>query len=195
MTSAVTSFFLAMVKNPSILRKAQAEIDSVCTVEHRLPTFKDKARLPYVEALVKEVLRWGVMTPLGLPHRFTRDELVNGYYIPKDTIAFANISAISFDQRIYPEPHKFSPERFLGPDAQDDPRNSVFGFGRRICPGAGLAEQIIFIIVSCTLATFDIRPLEGANYDVDRTDTVIGMNKPFKCDITLRSKESGTLML
>ena len=80
-----------MVKNPSVLKKAQAEIDSVCTVEHRLPTFKDKPRLPYVEALVTEIMRWGVMTPLGLPHRFTKDELVNGYYIPKDTIAFANI--------------------------------------------------------------------------------------------------------
>ncbi|KAJ8088008.1 hypothetical protein PM082_013559 [Marasmius tenuissimus] len=195
MTSTVTSFFLAMAKNPSTLRKAQFEIDSVCTVEHRLPMFKDKSRLPYVEALAKELMRWGAMTPLGLPHRFTRDETVNGYHIPKDTIAFANIGAISFDQRIYPEPHTFSPERFLGSDAQEDPRNSVFGFGRRICPGAGLAEQIIFIIVSCTLATFDIRALEGESYDVDRTDTVISMNKPFMCDITLRSKESSTLIV
>lgn len=46
--------------------KAQRTIDSV--VGTRPPTFKDRAQLPYVEALVKEVMRWRTAGPLGKPN-------------------------------------------------------------------------------------------------------------------------------
>ncbi|KAJ7741977.1 cytochrome P450, partial [Mycena maculata] len=131
MTSLMTSFFLAMVMNQSAQMKAQAEIDAVCNLHSRLPTFTDKSSLPYVEALVLEVLRWGAPIPLGIPHRFTTDEVYQGYTIPKGTHAFANIGAIVFDSSLYPEPELFRPERFLGPNPQLDPRKTVFGFGRR----------------------------------------------------------------
>jgi cytochrome P450 len=91
MTSGISSFFLAMAMNPLVQKKAQAEIDAVCDSQSRLPTFADKSSLPYVEALVWEVLRWGGITPLGLPHRFTENETYEGLEIPKDIHAFANI--------------------------------------------------------------------------------------------------------
>lgn len=47
--------------------------------------------LPYVEALVWEVLRFGAPVHLGLPHRFTENEVYEGLKIPKGTHAFANI--------------------------------------------------------------------------------------------------------
>lgn len=50
-------FFLAMTLYPSVLSRAQEEIDSVVG-EDRLPSFADRADLPYVNALIKEVLRW-----------------------------------------------------------------------------------------------------------------------------------------
>jgi hypothetical protein len=53
-----------MVLFPEVARKAQAEIDIVVGCE-RLPTFKDRPRLPYINALIKEVLRWNSVTPLG----------------------------------------------------------------------------------------------------------------------------------
>jgi cytochrome P450 len=62
--SAITNFFLAMVIYPDVQRKAQAEIDSV-TGRDRLPGFRDRPSLPYIDALVKEVLRWGAVGPLG----------------------------------------------------------------------------------------------------------------------------------
>jgi hypothetical protein len=36
----------------------------------RLPTYDDKPRLPYIEAMSKELLRWHMVTPLGRPHGF-----------------------------------------------------------------------------------------------------------------------------
>jgi cytochrome P450 len=53
-----------MVLFPEVQRKAQQEIDSVIGGD-RLPTAEDRPRLPYVEALVAEVLRWQPVLPLG----------------------------------------------------------------------------------------------------------------------------------
>ena len=57
---------LAMVLYPEVMRKAQAQIDAVVGRD-RIPTFEDQKNLPYVEAMVKEVLRWRPVGPLAVP--------------------------------------------------------------------------------------------------------------------------------
>ena len=58
--SAIHTFFLAMVCFPQVQKKAQAEIDRV--VIGRLPDFGDMDELPYLSAIVKEVLRFVFLT-------------------------------------------------------------------------------------------------------------------------------------
>jgi hypothetical protein len=48
-----------------VQRKAQEEIDAV-TGSSRLPNFGDREKLPYVSALMKELLRWHVAGPMGM---------------------------------------------------------------------------------------------------------------------------------
>ena len=48
-----------------VLKKAQAEIDAVIGTA-RLPSFDDRPKLPYIEAIVKEVFRWNPVGPLGM---------------------------------------------------------------------------------------------------------------------------------
>ena len=97
-----------MVRYPDVQRRARAEIHAVVGTE-RLPTFEDRARLPYVDALVKEVFRWNLVTPLGtsvsrhlfvgksskgipaVPHRLIEDDVYEGYLFPKGTIVIANV--------------------------------------------------------------------------------------------------------
>lgn len=62
--SAMYSFFLAMVLHPDVQRTAQAELDAVVGGE-RFPTFEDRTNLPYIDAMVKEVLRWNPVVPMG----------------------------------------------------------------------------------------------------------------------------------
>jgi cytochrome P450 len=62
--SSMTSLFLALVLFPQVQRRAQAELD-VVTGRDRLPTFEDRPRLPYIEALCKELMRWQMVTPIG----------------------------------------------------------------------------------------------------------------------------------
>lgn len=61
--SSLGFFAFAMVVNPDIQAKAQGMIDEVCP--GRLPTFDDMSDLPYIDALVKETLRWRPVLPLS----------------------------------------------------------------------------------------------------------------------------------
>ena len=58
------SFFLAMALHPDVMKKAQRELDAV-TGRDRLPTFEDRPRLPFVDAVCREVSRWQPVSPLG----------------------------------------------------------------------------------------------------------------------------------
>lgn len=62
--STIYAFFMAMQLYPNIQTKAQAEIDSVLGSD-RMPSIADRPRLPYVDAVVKELLRWNSVVPLG----------------------------------------------------------------------------------------------------------------------------------
>jgi cytochrome P450 len=88
--SALKSFFLVLTLYPDVQRKAQEEIDRVVGVD-RLPSYDDRGNLPYIDALVKEVLRWHPIAPMGLPHATDEDDVVNGYLIPKGAMLLANI--------------------------------------------------------------------------------------------------------
>lgn len=56
---------LAMLHNPKAMEKAQAELDEV--VGHdRMPAFEDKNNLPYIQAIIRETLRWRPVGPLGI---------------------------------------------------------------------------------------------------------------------------------
>lgn len=99
-----------MMCYPEVQRKAQAEIDRVVGTD-RLPSIKDRERLPYIRALCWEVLRWQPNAPLGkhhelfqtedrlynaegllgLPHCLTQDDVHAGYFLPKGTVILPNI--------------------------------------------------------------------------------------------------------
>src|SRR6266545_6358506 len=62
--------------------------------------------------------------------------------------------AIAHDEEVYPDPSTFDPSRHLGDKAQLDPFKFTFGFGRRVCPGAHLAEMTLFLNIATILAVF-----------------------------------------
>ena len=61
---ALLTFYLAMVLNPEVLKKAQEEVDRVVG-NGRLPSFADRPNLPYIDAVLKETLRWEVVLQTG----------------------------------------------------------------------------------------------------------------------------------
>ncbi|KAM5531521.1 hypothetical protein V8D89_014786, partial [Ganoderma adspersum] len=85
----LTTFFLAMTLHLDVRRRGQAELDAVVGPD-RLPAFFDRQSLPYVNAIVKECLRWHSVLPLGIPHRAIHEDEYDGWHIPAGTILLAN---------------------------------------------------------------------------------------------------------
>lgn len=206
--STLCSAFLALVTHPSVLRAAHAELDAVVG-SARLPTFADEAALPYIRALAKETLRWRPVAVLGgTPHASTESETYAGWTIPAGTTVLGNNWAINLNDEYYPNPHLFDPVRFLSASeraslglGEKQPHagskthpakagHSSFGWGRRICPGADLAANSLFIALAKLLWTFEILPVEGREYDIFAyTDGFNVRPKKFECVIRVRSEE------
>ncbi|KAI0318582.1 cytochrome P450 [Amylostereum chailletii] len=192
--SVIYSFFLAMVLYPEAQKKAQAEID-VATGKTRLPTIADRGNLPFIDCIFKEVLRWAPPTATIFPHVQNEDLLsADGLLMPKGSLILVNLWAIFRDEASYPEPEQFKPERFLRPNVLD-PKASVFGFGRRLCPGIHLVDNWLWIIFATLLATLDIsshvnpETKEEIKPTVAFTGERISQPLPFKCNISARNPD------
>ncbi|THU76246.1 cytochrome P450 [Dendrothele bispora CBS 962.96] len=134
-TTTLMWFILAMVLYPEVQKRAQGELDGVVG-QSRLPSFTDAKHLPYIQAILKEVLRWRPALPFGLPHAINEDDYYNGYYIPKGSICFANSWSINHDPSIYSsDADEFRPERHLDTNSnlKDESSDGHFsyGFGQR----------------------------------------------------------------
>ena len=72
------------------MRRAQEELDRIVGSE-RLPQLSDQEDLPYISALIKELLRWGCLGPMGIPKRAAKDDVYEGYLIPAGATIVENI--------------------------------------------------------------------------------------------------------
>ncbi|KAG8901310.1 hypothetical protein FRC00_007957, partial [Tulasnella sp. 408] len=164
--ATMRSFIYAMILSPSVQKKAQDEIDRVIG-STRLPTFEDQSDLPFLNAVVLETLRWNPVVSFGVPHVSRKDDVYEGYFIPKGTTVIPNawwvrpmkrqvVEGFSRDTKHYTNPSIFDPERHLKQPPELDPREFVFGFGRRICPGKDLAFQEVWILAASILWAFKI---------------------------------------
>lgn len=163
-TETINTFIYAMMAYPEVQTRAQAEIDAIIGHE-RLPGIADIEKLPFTNALLKEVIRWcsPVTAGQGVPHRLRRDDYYHGYLIPKDTTVIVNIRAILHDSSLYNSPDSFKPERFLGLAPERDPSDFVFGFGRRVCPGSDFALTSLFLHATGILSVYDVLPLKNGS--------------------------------
>lgn len=194
--SSLACFFLAMMIYPEVQKKAQAEIDQVIGTK-RLPKIEDRANLPYIEAIVLEVLRWHPVAPMALPHCTTEDDTIEGYYIPKGSMVFANVWHFTHDPAVYSDPEKFKPERYFatkGREPEPDPHMFSFGFGRRVCPGRILADNALFLNIAQSLAVFSINKATDASGNVIEPAVkflpgVVSHPAPYETSIKPRSPE------
>ncbi|KAK7681760.1 hypothetical protein QCA50_015107 [Cerrena zonata] len=196
-TAALQSFFIAMSLYPDIQTKAQKELDRIVG-PGKLPTFEDYDRLVYIQAIILETLRWLPVSPLGLPHRVTRDDEYRGMLIPEGTTVIPNIWAILHNPEDYPEPYRFNPDRFIKNGSLNtsvrNPMNIALGFGRRICPGRWFIHSSLFITIASTLHTMDIFPdlgSDGNEFDPFTSENVYSGIKltlgALPCTVTIRS--------
>lgn len=99
-----------------------------------------------------------------LPHRLEKDDTINGYHLPKDSIIMANYWAVSKDPRYFKDPDVFNPDRFMNGNLKGT-AFQPFGLGRRSCPGDQLALNSLMVALSKLVRNFDF-VLEGPEPDL-----------------------------
>ncbi|ETN36464.1 uncharacterized protein HMPREF1541_08742 [Cyphellophora europaea CBS 101466] len=186
-------FFLVMTSKIDSQRRAQAEIDSVVGTD-RLPDISDQAKLPYVEALYKEIIRWKSLGSIGVPHLADEDDEYENYFIPKGAVIVPHAAGMYHNPKVYKDPFEWNPDRFLGDNPEPDPQSITFGFGRRICPGRYLAMRMMWLEIAQTLAAFDIREIKGEEPSWRFATGAIEHPLPFKADIRTRSAKHEALV-
>ena len=90
-------------------------------LEH-LPEKNDASRLVYCAATVQEVQRFSSAIPSAIPHKATKDLVLEGYSIKKDDRFIINLQKIMKDHRAFKNPDEFNPERFIENDLKTGER-------------------------------------------------------------------------
>ncbi|CAL5005817.1 unnamed protein product [Urochloa decumbens] len=155
-----------LLRNPSAMARAREELDGALGGKLEAVEEADVAKLPYLQAVVKEAMRLHPVAPLLLPHLAVEDGVeIGGYAVPKGSTVIFNAWAIMRDPEVWERPDEFVPERFLenlelrAKDYEFIP----FGAGRRLCPGLPMAERVVPHIVASLLHGFDWRLPEGVS--------------------------------
>ncbi|KAF8014661.1 hypothetical protein BT93_H0462 [Corymbia citriodora subsp. variegata] len=176
---ALTWVMSLLLNNKHVLKRAQEEIDLKVGRDEWVQDSNIES-LPYLQAIVKETLRLYPPAPILVPHEAREECTIGGYLIPKGTWIFINAWKLHRDPRVWSDPEKFLPERFLtshsGVDALGQHFEFIpFGSGRRSCPGDSFALQVIHLTLARLLQGFDLAtPSDEA---VDMTEG-LGVNLP-----------------
>ncbi|KAL4877950.1 cytochrome P450 [Aspergillus karnatakaensis] len=142
-TSATIGFAaFHILDRPEIRRRIRAELEQpMGDWPHKVPDFADLQKLPYLQAIIKESLRMSC----PIIHRLARVSpdvpiQYKNYTIPPGVPVSMCVYYMHYDAKVFPEPHKFIPERWLG---EIDPAMSQsfvpFTRGSRNCLGQNLA--------------------------------------------------------
>ncbi|XP_020229842.1 cytochrome P450 78A4 [Cajanus cajan] len=178
-----------MVLHQDVQKKAREEIDT-CIGENSHVRDSDIPNLPYLQAIVKEVLRLHPPGPLLSWARLAvHDVHVDKVHVPAGTTAMVNMWAISHDSSIWEDPWAFKPERFLKEDVSimgSDLRLAPFGAGRRVCPGRALGLATAHLWLAQLLRHFVWLPAQPV---VDLSECLrlsMEMKTPLQCLVVRR---------
>uniref|UniRef100_A0A914WU73 Cytochrome P450 n=1 Tax=Plectus sambesii TaxID=2011161 RepID=A0A914WU73_9BILA len=179
---------LHMIHNPDIQAKIQAEIDEHITDDREIQ-MSDKNALPYTMAAVNEMQRTANILAQNLFHKTTRDTTIRGYKIEKGTVCLPQISAVHLDPKLFPNPERFDPTRYLNADGSPKKVDALipFSVGKRQCLGESLARMELFLVFANLLRKFKLSATPGEKLpSLEPRMGITVQPHAFKCCIEVR---------
>jgi cytochrome P450 len=167
-----------LVKNPSIMKRAQEEVRKVVNKKSKIDV-NDIKKMDYLKCILKETLRLHPPLPLSVPRETITSVKIGGYDISAKTKVFVNTWAIQRDPKVWERPEEFIPERFedspmdyKGQDFEFIP----FGGGRRGCPGMTFGVAAVENVVANLLCWYDWKLL-GEDLDMTEVNALTASKK------------------
>ncbi|KAF5761956.1 putative cytochrome P450 [Helianthus annuus] len=156
---------------------------------------EDLKKMRYLKAVVLEGLRRHPPARFVLPHKVMKEVEVQGYTFPQGAIINFMVGEMGLDPKVWDEPMKFKPERFLVNDGVFDVSGSrgikmmPFGAGRRICPGSDLALLHLEYFVAILIWYFHWSFPDGYHVDLsEKIEFTTVMKNPLRARITSRAE-------
>ncbi|XP_072013184.1 cytochrome P450 2J4-like [Amphiura filiformis] len=179
---------LYMMKFPDVQKRVHEEIDSVVGRD-RLPRLSDKPELPYTQAVIHEIQRFGSIVFL-IPLRYSKhDTEFLEYTIPKGCMMQTNLHSATRDASVWEEPDVFKPERFLDDKGQvvKPSQQIVFGAGKHACLGEQLARMELFIFYTHLMHRFSFKKVtEGESLNIQPKPAAVLTPYPYKISAIVR---------
>ncbi|RPA76094.1 cytochrome P450 [Ascobolus immersus RN42] len=146
-----------LAKNKVIHQRVFQEIKAIWPTLETRPSYEQLEKLPYLTAVVKEVLRLSPGVIGGIARRVPKGGVtLSDRFIPEDTSIDSSIYNMNMNPDVFHDPFKFDPERWLQPDSILLEKYSVsFGLGSRNCLGIYLAYLEIYMILAAIIRNFE----------------------------------------
>jgi len=179
--------------HPQVQERVVEEVEAVVG-RGTAVTWDRRAELPYTMAVMREVQRFADIAPTGLIHKTLADTQLAGYSLPSNTLVMCNLSACHRAPDLWEKPDSFHPQHFLTPEGElveDKPGFLPYGAGPRACPGAGLADMNMFLILVNLVTTFTLSLPEGDSGELgtqfEAGTAVLRNPMPYRTVFQLRS--------
>ncbi|XP_069069054.1 cytochrome P450 2J5-like isoform X2 [Pleurodeles waltl] len=164
-TTTLLWALLYMVAHPHIQENVQNELDAVVGSK-QLIEYEDRKRLPYTNAVIHEIQRYGNVIPVGPLRQCIQGTTLLGIPIAKGTFILPNISSVLHDPEHWKTPQQFNPDNFLNDQGQFVCSEAFLPFlaGHRVCFGEQLARMELFTFFTNLLRSFTFQLPESVKH-------------------------------
>ncbi|KAF8421195.1 cytochrome P450 [Tirmania nivea] len=136
------------------------------------PRWENFEKLPYLTAVIKEALRLshGIVSPLSriVP---AQGLTVDGIFMPPATVISGSAPFVHLNERLFPDPRTFKPERWLSQESKGLEKYIVaFSRGPRSCIGINLAWCEMYLTLALLFRKFDLELFETSAKDIEYKD-------------------------
>ncbi|XP_075057368.1 cytochrome P450 2C14-like [Mixophyes fleayi] len=171
---------LLMIKYPDIQKKVQNEIEKV--IGSAQPQIEHRKQMPYTEAVINEIQRYGDIVPGNAPHATSQDVTFKGYFIPKGTTIIPLLTSVLKDPAYFEKPEQFYPEHFLTSEGHFKKNEAFipFSIGKRSCAGENMAKMELFLFFTTLLQNFTFKAPPGAKVDLTPSTGAINAPQPYE---------------
>lgn len=190
--------YLSSPHGQEIQSRALSEINKIYPNQDSWERCLAEEKVPYITALVKEVLRFWTVIPICLPRTSIKDITWQDAVIPAGTTFYMNAYAADYDESHFKDPFTFNPDRYLGDSSSSVSGTPHYGYGAgsRMCVGSHLANRELYTAFLRIITAFEIVP---PKLEKDESIlTCLGANalptsltmepKPFKVGIKVRDQ-------